>query len=176
MGDIKKPESVKLVVGFLYSDPGVLDKAKRALCRSFGKIDFESPQMKFCYTSYYRDEMGDELKRLFISFKKLISVRSAYKTKLMTNVLESKLSKNGMRRINIDPGYIDMAKLVLFSTKDYAHRIYVGRGIFAEVTLFYKDGRYNPWPWTYPDYKTGEYVRIFNSIRELHKDRTSRCA
>ena len=175
MGGIKRPELAKLIAGFLYSDLDVLDNAKRSLCRSFGKIDFESPQMEFRYTSYYHDEMGDGLKRLFVSFERLIDTGIAYKTKLTTNALEKKLSQNGKRRINIDPGYIDMAKLVLFSTKDYAHRICAGRGIFAEVTLFYKDGRYNPWPWTYPDYKTEEYARIFNSVRELYKDRTNRC-
>jgi len=175
MGAIKKPESVKLVVGFLYRDPDVLREAMNNLCRYFGKIDFESPKLEFSYTTYYRNEMGDGLKRLFVSFEKLINPESAYKTKLTTNAIEKKLSLNGKRRINIDPGYIDMAKLVLFSTKDYAHRVLAGRGIFAEVTLFYKDGRYNPWPWTYPDYKTEEYTEIFNSIRNIYKDRNVKC-
>jgi hypothetical protein len=175
MGEIRKPESVKLVIGFLYNDPGVLDEAKKSLSLSFGKIDFESPCLDFSYTTYYSLEMGDGLKRLFISFEKLIDAESAYKTKLTTNALEKKLSRNEKRRINIDPGYIDMAKLVLFSTKDYAHRVSAGSGIFAEVTLFYKDGLYNPWPWTYPDYKSEEYSEIFNSIREIYRNRTVKC-
>jgi len=175
MGEIKKPGSVKLIIGFLYSDPDILDEALKSLSRSFGKIDFKSSQMDFSYTTYYREEMGDGLKRSFVSFEKLADSGSAYKTKLTTNAMEKQLSGNGNRHINIDPGYIDMAKLVLFSTKDYAHRISVGSGIFAEVTLFYKDGRYNPWPWTYPDYKTEEYSVIFNSIREIYRSGMVKC-
>jgi hypothetical protein len=88
---------------------------------------------------------------------------------VVTNALEAKLSKEGKRTVNIDPGYIDMAKLVLFSTKDYTHRLYLNKGIFAEVTLYYKDDTFNPWPWTYPDYKSSEYIAIFNHIRGLYK-------
>jgi len=175
MGEIKKTGSVKLVIGFLYGDPGILDEALKSLSRSFGNIDFKSSQMDFSYTTYYREEMGDGLKRSFVSFENLVDPENAYKTKLTTNILEKKLSGNGKRRINIDPGYIDMAKLVLFSTKDYAHRIPVGSGIFAEVTLFYKDGRYNSWPWTYPDYKSEEYSGIFNSMRETYRNRMIKC-
>ena len=79
----------------------------------------------------------------------------------------------GKRSVNIDPGYLDLAKVVLFSTKDYSHRIYLDKGIYAEVTLFYKDNRFNPWPWTYPDYRTSEYLGIFKSIREIYKRQRS---
>jgi hypothetical protein len=76
-----------------------------------------------------------------------------------------------MRSVNIDPGYLDLAKLVLFSTKDYTHRIHVGKGIFAEVTLYFQDDSFNAWPWTYPDYKTKEYIGIFNTIRGIYKSK-----
>jgi len=175
MGEIKKIGPVKLIMGFLYGDACILDEAMKSLSRSFGKIDYRSSQLDFSYTTYYREEMGDGLKRSFVSFERLIDSGSAYKTKLETNIMEKKLSENGKRRINIDPGYIDMAKLVLFSTKDYVHRVSVGSGIFAEVTLFYKDGRYNPWPWTYPDYKTEEYSGIFDSVREIYRNRMVKC-
>ncbi|MDD5174791.1 MAG: DUF4416 family protein, partial [Candidatus Omnitrophica bacterium] len=91
------------------------------------------------------------------------------KTKILSNKIEKILSVNGKRTINIDPGYVDLAKLVLFSTKDYSHRMHVGRGIFAEVTLHFKDEKFTTWPWTYPDYKTDAYISIFNYIRELYK-------
>jgi len=73
----------------------------------------------------------------------------------------------GPRSINIDPGYLDLARLVLASTKDYKHRIYLNKGIYAEVTLFYQDRTFQPWQWTYPDYKTPEYIAIFNKIRDI---------
>ena len=85
------------------------------------------------------------------------------------NKIEAKNSFSGKRVINIDPGYLDLSKLVLFSTKDYTHRIHVGSGIFAEVTLFYKDKNFTAWPWTYPDYKTKDYLSIFNTMRDIYK-------
>jgi Domain of unknown function (DUF4416) len=112
--------------------------------------------------------MGNNLKRKFLSFQKLFDLKDIYKVKLKTNMLERRLLKLGRRSVNIDPGYLDLAKLVLFSTKDYTHRIYLNKGIFAEATLFYKDKRFNAWPWTYPDYRSEAYIDIFNSIRELY--------
>jgi len=75
----------------------------------------------------------------------------------------------GKRRINIDPGFLSLGKLILATTKDQCHRVYLGRGIFAEVTLFYKRKTFNPWPWTYLDYKSQEYIDIFNSIRAIYQ-------
>lgn len=164
-----KPCRAKLITSIFSQDPELIHKASFAMEKVFGKIDFRSPVMDFTHTEYYKDEMGTGLKRVFLSFSKPVRPQSAYKAKLKTNALERKFTINGKRRVNIDPGYLDMAKLVLFSTKDYAHRIPMPRGIFAEVTLFYRDGRYNPWPWTYPDYKTKEHAEIFESIRSIYK-------
>lgn len=164
------PHRVKLVIGLLSNDLTMLERTIAALRRRFGPIDFKSPLLEFTYSSYYREEMGDGLKRIFISFKKLIDLKNIYKVKIRTNTLEARFSMRGKRVVNIDPGYLDHAKLVLFSTKDYTHRIYLDHGIHAEVTLFYKDKKYNPWPWTYPDYKSGEYLKIFSDIRDLYKN------
>ena len=114
--------------------------------------------------------MGGGLKRRFLGFKKLVRLERIAKVKLETNDIERRLSINGKRTVNIDPGYVDMAKLVLLSTKDYSHRVHIGNGIFAEVTLHYKDKRFNFWPWTYPDYKSLEYARIFGIIRDIYRD------
>lgn len=171
MGKISSPERVKLIVGLISNDEATLNSTCKALEKNLkNNIDFKSEVIGFSYTEYYKEEMGDGLKRAFLSFKKLMSPDDAAKTKLITNRIEDKLRRNGKRTINIDPGYIDMAKLVLFSTKDYSHRIYVGSGIFAEVTLHYKDKHFNFWPWTYPDYKSEEYMRIFEKIRETYKN------
>ena len=80
------------------------------------------------------------------------------------------MAKGISRIINIDPGYLDLSKLILASTKDYKHRIYLTKGIYAEVTLFYQDKTFCPWEWTYPDYKTGEYIEIFNRIRQIYAE------
>lgn len=124
--------------------------------------------MPFTYTAYYEKELGYNLKRIFLSFNKLIGLEKIYKIKIYTNRLEEVLSVQGRRQINIDPGYLDASKLVLLSTKDYSHRIYLRNGIYAEATLVFKNKTFGPWPWTYPDYKTDTYINIFNSIRQIY--------
>ena len=168
MGQIKKYPPVKLIIGFIFNDPAILNKAKNLLGRRFGKIDFESDRLIFNQTDYYEKEFGKDLKRVFISFAKLIPYSALPKIKIITNKLEKKLSKPSRRMINIDPGYLDLAKLVLASIKDYNHRIYLDRGIFAEITLTYQGNSFRPWEWTYPDYRTIDYIGIFNRIRGFY--------
>jgi hypothetical protein len=113
--------------------------------------------------------MGPSLKRKFLGFKKAVPLKGIEKAKVISNRVEELFANKGRRRINIDTGYMDLAKLVLFSTKDYSHRIHVGKNIFAEVTLHFKDNTFSAWPWTYPDYRTAEYISILNSMRELFR-------
>lgn len=173
MGCAKSPEKVNLIVGLLWSDPSVFQKAKRSLERMYGRVDFESERLDFAHTDYYSKEMGEGLNRQFFGFKKLFDLENICAAKVMTNALERRLSRDGRRTVNIDPGYVNLSKVVLFSTKDYSHRIYLKKGIFAEVTLFYRDKRFNPWPWTYPDYQCKAYLDIFGRIRGLYKDKTT---
>lgn len=176
MGHPRQPAKVKLIVGLLYSDTEKYRAVKNVLIKLFGNTDLESGPITFNHTSYYTAEMGPELTRRFLSFERPVKLEGIYAVKLKTNRLENSYAKNSRRTINIDPGYLDMAKLVLFSTKDYTHRIHLSKGIFAEVTLFYKDNRFNILPWTYPDYQTAEYLDIFNSIRNLYKESLKRGA
>jgi len=168
MGSISRNRPVKLVIAFIFKQPILLEKAKLILKKSFGEIDFTSQILPFDYTDYYRKEMGDGLKRAFISFPKLIPPENLSKIKCLTNKIEAKFSDHGCRAINIDPGYLDLARLVLASTKDFSHRIYLNLGIYAELTLVYKDGSFRPNPWTYPDYRTEGYIKIFRQIREIY--------
>jgi len=163
-------DRAKLVVGLLSGNAELFLKVKNILEKAFGRVDFESGILDFKHTDYYRKELGDNLKRKFFSFERLLGIKDICKAKLRTVSIERRFSKNGRRTVNIDPGYVDLAKLVLFSTKDYSHRIYLANGIFAEVTLFFKDGAFRAWPWTYPDYKTNEYIAIFNHIRDIYRD------
>jgi len=168
MGKIKKHNSVKLVFGFIFKEEAVFNKAKIILERQFGKIDFQSQRLTFNHTDYYEKEFGKNLLRRFVSFKKLIPPQNLARIKIITNKIEQKLSIGQNRSINIDPGYLDLAKLVLVSTKDYKHRIYLGSGIYAEITLFYENKSFKSWDWTYPDYRTEEYITIFNQIRQMY--------
>ena len=168
MGKVKRYNAVKLVFGFIYQDEAIFIQTKNKLSRTFGKIDFESGVLDFNCTDYYTQEMGSNLKRKFISFKKLIPISELYRVKLYTNRLEFKFMNAKQRLINIDPGYLDKAKLVLATTKDYAHRIYLHKGIFAEIALTYRGNSFSVNDWSYPDYRRSEYIDIFNQIRTLY--------
>jgi hypothetical protein len=169
MGTTTKHPEVKLIVGFIAADARLFDTAAGILKRSFGPVDFESPVLAFELTDYYEEEFGRQLKRKFISFKKLIPPDALAKIKITTNRIERKLSAGKKRAINIDPGYLDLAKLVLASTKNFYHRIYIGKDIFAEITLFYQNKDYRTWEWTYPDYRSAAYIEIFKKIRNIYR-------
>ncbi len=169
MGKINKPQLVKLITGLISSDTKLFDKVGEQLINKFGEIDRTSDVMNFHHTDYYEKEMGKSLKRRFISFKRLIEIERLPDIKIYTNDIEHEYTDSkDNRKINIDPGYIDLAKLVLASTKDFTHRIYIGKGIYAEVTLRYMHGTYIPWEWTYPDFRTKEYIAFFEEIRKIY--------
>ena len=172
MGKIKQPVGVKLFIGMISGEEDLFKEAEERLSQKFGSVDFKSPILSFQHTPYYESEMGSNLKRKFISFQGLIDPAEIREIKLFTNQLEQDFLHPDTedRRINLDPGYLTLSKLALASTKDYQHRIYLGRGIYAEVTLRYKKGKgFEPWEWTYPDYRTREYLEIFNSLRKIYQ-------
>ena len=163
---------VRLFMGMISGETNLFEKAEERLIQKFGLVDFKSPILSFQHTHYYEPEMGSNLKRKFISFQGLIDPAEIAKIKLFTNQLEGDFLHPDTedRRINLDPGYLTLSKLVLASTKNYQHRIYLGRGIYAEVTLRYCRGKgFEPWEWTYPDYRTREYLEIFNHLREIYQ-------
>jgi len=168
MGQIKKAEPAKLIVGFIFRDENIQRKAVESLEKKFGKIDFESRTLPFEYTDYYEKEFGRDLKRKFVSFSRLILPEKLSLIKNITNKIETRFSEKGLRCVNIDPGYLNLSKLVLASTKDFSHRIYLDRGIYAEITLLFRDRTFQPLDWTYPDYRTSDYIGIFNKIREIY--------
>ena len=128
--------------------------AKTLCIAYFGETDFQSNPMPFTHTDYYQKEFGDGLQRVFISFKKLVSPNVLSKIKVSSNTIEKKLAQKDLRTVNIDPGYLALAKVVLASTKDFYHRIYLDKGIYAEITLLYQQKRFRPLEWTYPDYRS----------------------
>ena len=170
MGQIKRLKPVKLFAGFIFRQDYAFKKAMTVLEARFGRCDFESEPIAFTHTDYYENEFGKGLTRKFLSFPKLIPPDELSSIKAATNRIEKKLSKDGSRLVNIDPGYLDLGKAVLATTKDYNHRIYLARGIYAEVTLYYRDKTFTPWDWTYPDYRTPEYIDTFNKIRSLYAE------
>jgi hypothetical protein len=170
MGMIKEPDLVKRFCGAIYRDDALLSETRERLVRKWGAIDREAGPFPFVFTEYYEPEMGKELKKSFFSFETLVSPENAVGWKIETNDIEARYAgSDGSRRMNLDPGYLDLAKMVLLTTKDFYHRLYLGRGIYAEVTFHYEKGDFVFFPWTYPDYKTEEYLAFFREMREKYR-------
>ena len=168
MAQISQPEPVKFFVGVIHRT-GQLDAVRRAFRRSFGAIDAESEPVPFDFTDYYERQMGKGLQRVFMSFARLIDPGRLAEIKTATNRMESRFrDPTVVRSVNLDPGYLTEGAIVLASTKSAGHRIYLGNGIYAELTLVYERRRYAPLAWTYPDFRTEGYRTFFQALRKRY--------
>lgn len=171
-GPYMKPthvKPVKLLAGILYSEQTKLVKAFQYLEEQFGSIDYKSPTFDFNVTDYYNAEMGSPIWRCFIAFATLINPEDLPDIKLQTNTIEDRLSENQRRKINIDSGYLDYDKVVLASAKYNGQKIYMGKGIYADLTLYYTKGQFRPYPWSFPDFKESQYQNAFTEMRQIYK-------
>ena len=177
MGKLREPEPALLFVGVLAQKAGPVDQALARLSEAWGEVGLSAGPMEFSrFTSYYREEMGDALFRWFFSFKRLVDPAFLVPAKHEALAVEGEFSQEGRRRINLDPGLVQLSKVVLSTTKDHAHRVYLGKGVFAEVTLSFIHRRWQAQPWTYPDYRTDEYQSAFSEMRQrLAQEITPRC-
>ncbi len=170
MGHVREPEPVKLFAGMLSAYPGAFAEAEGRLADALGPVDLRSDLFAHEFTEYYRDEMGHPLVRYFCSFERLVSPEALAGAKRLSNRIEAAMAERGewpvARPVNLDPGYVAPSKLVLASTKDYAHRLYLGQGIWGEVTLQFRGGHWAELQWTYPDYRTPEYREFFRRVRD----------
>lgn len=180
MGAIRPPRAVNLICGLISNDPDLCTHAIRLLCEYAGPTDEVTDFWPFDFTDYYEIEMGEDLLRQFVSFDRLIDPAELASLKVLTNDLEKRVCdacglSPTQRRVNLDPGYIATSKLVLATTKDFGHRVYLHDGIYAESTLHYQGGRWIPWPWTYPDYADRRYHPFFDRVRERLKSKLIAC-
>ena len=166
MGVAILPKDVKLFSAIMFHDENVLDQVKATLTELWGPIEVESAIFDFTHSDYYLAEMGADLKKQFIVFLKMVPPDFLVAAKLITNEIEQKHLKNGRRQVNLDPGYISAAKVVLATTKDYVHRIYLGRGIYGDVHLKSSKRQLVPNEWTYPDYKMPQTIAFFDKVRK----------
>ncbi len=170
-----KPEvkPVKLICGALYSRTIDLNRLDSRLQSLFGSIDLRSRPFDFTFTDYYKDQMGNNLVKQFYSFEKLIQPDGLADIKNATISIETDFSINGKRTVNLDPGYLEESKLVLASTKNFSHRIYLRDNIWAEVTLRYVKGEFVTHPWTYTDYTQPLAIEFLNAVREIYRKQLS---
>ncbi len=171
MGNIRTTDPVKLICGLLAVGGDRLARGREELARWFGPLDRESDIFPFDFTDYYEKEMGPGILRQYVSLKELIAPGDLAAIKLTTNRIEEELSEEGRRTVNLDPGYVDLSKMVLATTKDATYRVYLREGIYAQSTYFFQDGSYRSWEWTYADYRTETAISFFNRVRKEYKQR-----
>lgn len=169
MGEINIPRSVQYFASILFSDEEVLVSSLDDLTGTVGKIIDRTEITTFDQTSYYRKEMGERIMRIFVLFSPLKARDMLPYIKGETNAIEDRYLSNGKRVINIDPGYISLENMILATTKGYAHRIYLTKGIYGDLTLMYSDGSFRSLPWTYPDYAGQTITGVLNNWRERYK-------
>lgn len=176
MGRPSSPSPVLLLMAAFSRYEEALAWGRRQAVEAWGPVVLESPQFEFAQTDYYQATMGADLRKVFWAFERLVDPAMLVEHKLQTNQWEEDYAALGahpeVRPLNLDPGYLSLGKLVLASTKDFTHRIYVSRGIFAEVTLYYRHHRWQHHEWTFPDYRRDDYQRFFSQCRDYLYQKT----
>ena len=170
MWEIQDIQPVKLIVGILACDESALTISRGVLLDAYGEADLVSEVWPFDMTEYYVNEAGPNMVRQFMAFENLIDPGRLGTIKHETNCMEQDLAKSldtpCPRPVNFDPGVIEPSKLILASTKNFAHRIYIGNHMYAEVTMTYNKGKWETFPFTFPDYKSGRYNAYLNKVRQ----------
>ncbi len=170
MSTPKEVDDVKLVASLFSPEEKIIEEVLLDLQTMYGSTDWVSPPLFFGRTRYYEKEMGWPLHRRFLTFAALIRPEAIVDIKLQTNEVEKRYLQEGKRRVNIDPGYIALERLVLATGKNYTHRIYLSKGIYADLTLVFHQGRFQTLAWTYRDYAEPAVTGYFNEIREHYKN------
>jgi len=171
MTEPKPFSKVKLICGIIASNEAVFKRAEESLVKLYGSVDKTSPLFVFNFTDYYEKQMGKNLKRKFLSFAGLVPPEKLGKIKLQTNGLEEEIRKElkeDRRIVNIDPGYLTQAALIMATAKDFAHRIPVQQGIYAHLELLFGKKAPKTLDWTYPDFRTEEYQKFFMEVRQIY--------
>jgi len=168
MSTLAIPPRAKLICSIFAGDGSRIERSVEALESLWGPADWRSSVMPFDRTSYYDREFGGGLRRQFVSFARLVGQDLLVDIKHEAARLEGEFTRNGRRLVNIDPGVLTAERLVLATGKNFTHRIYLGRGVFADLTLIFQRGSYRPLPWTYPDYASPAVVELWNVLRKRY--------
>jgi hypothetical protein len=170
VGIIRRPHPVFYFTSLIFNDRSSTADIEKELGEFMGPLEDRSVTRPFLHSDYYGKEMGRGLRRYFLLFARLASREQLPDVKLRTNEIEARHAWQGNRTANIDPGYIALEQVVLATTKGFAHRIYLGSGIFGDLTLIFEGGSYRGLPWTYPDYRSDEIIALCNVWRQRYKE------
>lgn len=167
MGAVYEFEKEKLIIGVIYHEKAILDRAMQILTAEFGEIEAVSEEFSFSkeFSTYYDGEIGGEGLRRIYSFKTLVDPERQADIKIRTNEIEAQLSLDGKRRINLDPGFINHGRLMLATTKETGFRVPLKEGIYTELTLFWARGGWQKFPWTYRDYQSERVQKFITEVR-----------
>ncbi len=168
MSELQAPQPAKLVIGLFMGDIQIFKRLVPEFISMYGQIDLVSSWMTFDYTRYYEMEMGTPLLRRLCSFQRMIAQQDLAGIKMNTHQIEQSFSQSGRRRVNIDPGYMLRERFVLASGKNFSHRICIGDGVYADLTLIYHKGDFQRLPWTYPDYADGDMLEFLEQVRNKY--------
>lgn len=171
MGEIRPLSRSLLICALISRYPEALRWGQAQLETRWGAAALISPEFAFEETGFYASSMGSQLLKQFVAFQPgVFDPAELAACKLETNAWEADYAQQGRhpeaRPLNLDPGYLTEAKLVLATTKDRDHRIYLHSGIYAEVTLHWLRGAWVAERWTYPDYQREDFQVFFTSCRE----------
>lgn len=158
--------AVQPIVGVLAASPALLAQAEEAIAAAVAPIALASPPQRWAMSTYYAREMGAELWRQYLACDARMAPEELAELKRLTGGLEQRWRGTNGRAVNLDPGYLDLLRVVLASTKDAAHRVAIAPGLWAEATLHFVGGAFEPWPYTYPDYAADDARAFFVQVRE----------
>lgn len=169
MGELRTPAKVKIVVGILARDSSAVESVRETLIKRFGTEDLNLAPFPFSFTNYYVDEIGSSPVRAFFSYEDLVERETIVDIKLWSNDIELEIARQngtpGLRPVNLDPGYMTLGQFFLATTKDQRQRVYMQRGIFVEPTLYFQDGHFHAFEWTYRDYQSPQYINYLEQVR-----------
>lgn len=171
MAEAKPFAPAKLIVGIISSQDAISARTEEAVTAIYGPVDLRSPAFPFDQTDYYDKQMGKGLRRLFLSFSRLVPPESLSDIKVRTNALEEEIKKSFAREsriVNIDPGILTTSALIMATAKDFAHRVPLRQGIYAHLELLFSRNAVKLLPWTYPDFKQEGYQRFFFEARQAY--------
>jgi len=160
---------VKLIAAILYNDESAFEEAIQKLEARFSTVDYRGEIFPFTQSDYYENEMGPDLKRILISFATPVAPESLVEAKIVADQIEKEALSQEKRSVNIDTGYIDLFKVVLASFKGRNNKIYISDGIWADMVLYFKQGDFHPFDWSFPDFKSGIFNPALKEIREKLK-------
>jgi len=159
------PAPARLVISSIFKDERILDAVLPLVSESVGELCPAGPLLAFDRTDYYHAEMGKPLFRRFFTAQTMVSRDALPKIKIRMEDIEREFSREGRRSVNLDPGLLSLENFILATGKNFSHRVYLGEGVFADLTLIFQKGEYRPLPWTYPDYASPEIRHILKELR-----------